>query len=117
MALTSYKELIVWQRAMELVREVYRMTEGFPRQETYGLTSQMRRAATSIPSNIAEGYARKGRAEYLQFLNIASGSAAELETRIVMARDLFPHLDFSEAEMLLLDIRKMLTVLMQRLHE
>ena len=74
----SYKELIVWQKSIELVKEVYKATDKLPKAELYALTSQMRRAAVSIPSNIAEGYKRRNRGEYLQFLGIADASAAEL---------------------------------------
>jgi four helix bundle protein len=76
----SYKDLVVWQKAMDVTVGVYQLTAGFPKHELYGLTSQMRRAAASIPANIAEGRARKGEAEFGQFLYIAAGSLAELET-------------------------------------
>jgi len=84
----SYKELIVWQRSTELVVEVYKLTQKFPKEEMFGLISQMRRAAVSIPSNIAEGYARKHTAEYTQFLRIAFGSGAELETQLILSEKL-----------------------------
>lgn len=84
----SFRDLRVWRSAIALVREVYRATEDFPGSELYGLTRQMRRAAVSIPSNIAEGYAREHRREYLQFLAIAQGSLAELETRIEISLQL-----------------------------
>ena len=84
----SYKDLVVYQKAYDLALEIYRLTDGFQREEMYGLTSQIRRAAISIPSNIAEGYQRGFRKEYVQFLNIAYGSAAELETQLSLARDL-----------------------------
>ncbi len=84
----SYKDLIAYQKAYEVCLRVYEATRSFPRQETYGLTAQLRRCAVSIPSNIAEGYRRKNRREYLQFLHIASGSCAELETQIRLAKDL-----------------------------
>ena len=78
----SYKDLLAYQKAYELALEVYKVTNKFPKEEAYGLVSQTRRAAISIPSNIAEGYRRGSRKEYIQFLNIAYGSAAELETQI-----------------------------------
>jgi len=84
----SYKDLIAYQKAYEVCLRVYEATRTFPRPETYGLTAQLRRCAVSIPSNIAEGYRRKNRREYLQFLHIASGSCAELETQIRLAKDL-----------------------------
>ncbi len=86
--LNSYKELNVWQVSVDLVSELYLVTEKLPKSEIYGLTNQIRRAAVSIPANIAEGYARKHRQEYIQFLRIAYGSGAELETHIIIAKKL-----------------------------
>ena len=84
----TYEDLRVWRRAMDLVLEVYRCTALFPRQEIYGLTSQMRRSAVSVPSNIAEGKGRFSRKELLQFLFHARGSLLELRTQITIAREL-----------------------------
>lgn len=84
----SYKELIVWQKAMGLVREIFSLTGKFPKSELYGLVSQIRRAAVSIPSNIAEGYGRTSRKEYRQFYAIAYGSGLELETQLLLSKDL-----------------------------
>jgi four helix bundle protein len=84
----SYKELIVWQRSIELVKMVYELTKVLPKSEQFGITNQMRRAATSIPANIAEGYMRKHRAEYIQFVRIAFGSGAELETFLIITEEL-----------------------------
>ncbi|TSC86416.1 MAG: hypothetical protein G01um10148_402 [Parcubacteria group bacterium Gr01-1014_8] len=84
----TYKDLIVWQRGVQLVTSVYQLTEKLPKSEIFGLTSQMRRSAVSIPANIAEGYARKHRAEYIQFLRIAYGSGAELETLMIIIQNL-----------------------------
>ena len=112
----SYKELIVWQKSIQLVKSVYRLTEQFPKSELYGLSSQMRRAAVSIPSNIAEGYKRKGRAEFLQFLSIAEGSSAELETQIIISKELYPTLAYNESEVLLHEIQKILVVFIRRLN-
>lgn len=78
--INSYKDLIVWQKSFDLVRQIYQLTDNFPKMEIYGLTSQMRRAAISIPSNIAEGFVRKHTKEFSQFVSIAFGSGAELET-------------------------------------
>jgi four helix bundle protein len=83
-----YRDLIVWQRAVEVVEATYRLTEKLPRSEIFGLTSQMRRAAVSIPSNIAEGFTRKHKTEHAQFLRIAFGSGAELETQILLCEKL-----------------------------
>jgi four helix bundle protein len=79
--LRSYRDLVAWQKAMDLTVAVYRATAGFPRTEEFGLRGQMRRAAVSIPSNIAEGYARQTTKDYLRFLRQARGSAAELSTQ------------------------------------
>lgn len=84
----SYQDLIGWQKSMVLVGGVYRCTQSFPKEEIYGLTSQLRRAAVSIPSNIAEGQGRLSRGEFKQFLGHAKGSAFEVETQLLIARDL-----------------------------
>jgi len=84
---TSHKELIAYQKSYKLVLAVYRVTKAFPAEELYGLTSQMRRSAVSIPSNIAEGYMR-GTKEYTHFLRVALGSAAELETQVSLGKDM-----------------------------
>lgn len=84
----GFRQLIVWQKAYELVLEVYKITKAFPKEEMYGLVSQMRRAAVSVPANIAEGYERNHRKEYLQFLYIAKGSLGEVETYLFLAKDL-----------------------------
>lgn len=87
-ALKSYKELIVWQKAYQLVLEIYKTTKSYPKSETFGLSQQMRKAAISIPSNIAEGYGRKYKTEYHRFLSIAYGSLSELETQYLLSVDL-----------------------------
>lgn len=81
----NFRELHIWQKGIEIVKDIYRIAKGFPRQELYGLISQMQRAAVSIPSNIAEGFNRFHNKEYRQFLYIALGSCAELETHIEIA--------------------------------
>ena len=86
--LRSYRDLLVWQKAVELALSVYRLSEGFPKHEIYGLVSQLRRASVSVPSNIAEGYGRGSRREYLQFLSIAQGSLKELETQTIIGQRL-----------------------------
>ncbi len=85
MGVRDHRELIVWQRAMDLVERIYEVTGGFPKAEMYGLTSQIRRAAVSIPSNIAEGNGRRTTGDYVHFLAIANGSLKELETQIEIA--------------------------------
>ena len=107
MALQSYKQLIVWQRSIDLVSEVYKLTDQLPSSETYALVSQMRKASVSIPSNIAEGYKRKNRGEYLQFLGIADASAAELETQLIIIQKLYPNLDPTPCLGMLNEIQKM----------
>jgi four helix bundle protein len=82
---STHKDLDVWKKAMDLAAQVYSLTARFPKEELYGLTSQIRRSAVSIPSNIAEGAARHSRKEFIQFLHIASGSVAELETQLLLA--------------------------------
>ncbi|MBQ6093301.1 MAG: four helix bundle protein [Clostridia bacterium] len=116
----SYKELIVWQKSMKLAEKVYLLVKALPREETYALSDQIRRAAVSIPSNIAEGYARQSQKEFLQFLCIARGSRAELETQLLLAQRLgyfcaVPQ-DLLESTMDLLDeISRMLYTLTSRL--
>jgi four helix bundle protein len=114
----SYKELIVWQRAMELVAETYDVTEEFPKEETYGLVSQMHRAAVSIPSNIAEGRDRGTKKEFIQFLRIALGSTGELETQMEIAKMLpkTKKIDFCRSESLLLETGRMLRSMIQKLN-
>ena len=84
----GYQSLIIWQKARALVREIYMITADLPREEMYGLKSQLRRAVISIPSNIAEGYGRQYRPEYIRFLNIARGSCYEVETQLILCMDL-----------------------------
>lgn len=88
MAVKDYRELIVWQKAMDLVEHIYRHTNAFPKEEVYGLSSQLRRAAVSVPSNIAEGNARATTRDFLHFLSIAYGSIKEIETQILIAERL-----------------------------
>src|SRR3989338_9434733 len=106
----SYKNLLVWQRSMDLVVAIYGLTKKFPKEEIYGLTSQMRRASVSIPSNIAEGRFRGTRKDYLQFLRIAYSSGAEHETQVEIAKRLpkTKNLSYSNVDNLLLEVMKML---------
>lgn len=85
---TRYRDLKIWKLGMEVAKEIYHITETFPRSEQFGLVSQMRRAAVSIPSNIAEGFGRRGKAEMKHFLSIAQGSIAELDTQLILAEEL-----------------------------
>ena len=88
MPVQNYRELIAWQKAMDLVVRIYQITESFPKTETFGLTNQMRRAAVSIPSNIAEGQGRSTTKDFMHFLYIARGSLQELETQVIIAQRL-----------------------------
>lgn len=88
MKIKDFKDLIVWQKAKELAIVIYKTIKDFPRNEQFGLTSQIKRAVISIPSNIAEGYARQHTGEFIQFVYIAMGSAAELETQIIISKEL-----------------------------
>lgn len=83
----NYRELIVWQEAIKLAKVVYKLTEKFPRQETYALADQIRRAAVSVPSNIAEGQARRAPGDFRRFLHISLGSLAEVDTQLVLAQE------------------------------
>ena len=104
----SFKDLIVWQKAYKLVLETYKTTKDFPKSEIYGLSQQMRRAAISVPSNIAEGYGRNHKPEYRQFLSIAYGSLAELETQYLLAIDLKYTKNSKTIENLLKEVGSML---------
>jgi four helix bundle protein len=109
----SYQDLQAWKAAINLVKEIYKVTERFPSSETYGLSSQIRRAAVSIPSNIAEGQGRNSSKEFKQFLSVSLGSLAELETQLIIAKEI-NYLGKEELNPLLLaldHIRKMVRAL------
>lgn len=116
-SIKSYRDLIVWQKALILVSAIYKISEAFPAREMYGLTSQIRRAAVSIPSNIAEGQARQHTGEFVHFLHIALGSLAEVDTQLELAVEM----DFTSREQIetcnqqIEEIRKMLHVLIRSL--
>ena len=114
--MNSYKDLIVWQKSFALTKEVYRITAQFPAAEIYGLTSQLRRAAVSIPSNIAEGFSRNSPKERLQFFAIAFGSTSEVETQLLLAKEMkfAPAVAFEASGALLLEVRKMLSTMLHR---
>ena len=115
--LKNYKELKVWQKAYQLCIVIYKITKGFPNEERYGLTSQIRRAAVSVPSNIAEGYGRKTTQEYIQSLYIAYGSHCELETQIMVSKDLgyIKSDDFQELQQEIGEVERMLKALIKSL--
>ena len=113
----SYKDLVVWQRSIELSLSIYRLSATFPAEERYGLTSQLRRAGVSIPSNIAEGYGRGTRKDYKQFLSIARGSTLEVQTQLIIAGELgYCDLDaLAQVQSLSEEVSKMLYSLIQKL--
>ncbi len=113
----THTDLVVWQKSIILVKHVYQITSTFPDNEKFGLVNQMRRCAVSIPSNIAEGNARHGDPEFRQFLNIAYGSSAELETQLLISKELgfISQSDFDRVQELLVEVRKMVNVLIKNL--
>lgn len=113
----TYRDLNIWKSAIELVKDIYRLTEKFPKQEMYGIVSQMRRSAISIPSNVAEGFKRYHNKEYRQFLYVTLGSCAELETQITIAKVLKYIQEEKETTLLerLDHIGRMITSLLKKL--
>lgn len=113
----SYRDLLVWQKSMTLVTRVYLLSRVFPKEETYGLTAQIRRAAVSIPSNIAEGFGRYSTPDYVRFLQMASGSLFELQTQLEIARnlDLIKEASFGELYSTTAEIERMLGSLIIKL--
>lgn len=116
MYIESFKQLTVWQRSIQVVKEVYRITASLPDSERYGLVSQARRAAVSVPANIAEGKKRKTRKDFLSFLRIADGSAAELETLIIIIQEVYPDIQCTKLASLLEEVQKMMTVMIKKLY-
>jgi four helix bundle protein len=111
----SHKDLDVWKKSMDLVTEIYRVTKNFPKEETYGLTNQMRRCVVSIPSNIAEGAGRNSKKEFVQFLYVALGSVSELETQLIIALNLAYLRDIKQFLYQIESIKKMLNGLINHL--
>jgi four helix bundle protein len=113
----TYQDLIIWQKSIELVIVVYKLTSEFPKEEIFGLTSQIRRATVSIPSNVAEGKMRGGNVEFKRFLLIAFASGAELETQLIIAKKLpkTAKLDYNEVDSLLEEVMRMLNKLISQL--
>ncbi|PDW04123.1 four helix bundle protein [Candidatus Viridilinea mediisalina] len=114
-----FKELIVWQKAMSIAREVYRLVPHLPREETYGMRSQITRAAVSVPANIAEGWARESSREKAQFLAVAQGSLAELETLLMLCEQIgwFPVKETEELHRLMNEVGRILTTMRRRRRE
>ena len=113
----SYKDLIVWQKGITLVKRIYQMSQAFPSEERFGLVSQMRRAAVSIPSNIAEGQARHTTGEFVQFISNAEGSVAELDTQLIISIELgyCAQSELGEHFELISELRRMLNALRRKL--
>jgi four helix bundle protein len=113
----SFKDLVVWQRAVQLTLAIYKLTSIFPESERFGLTNQLRRASISVASNIAEGYGRSTKGEYLQFLGHARGSKCEVETQLVISRalDFGPKKERQMAENLANEVGRMLVTIMRKL--
>lgn len=111
MAIKTYKDLIVWQKAIELVKEIYKICKQLPAEEKFILIPQMIRASISIAANIAEGWARNHKIEFIRFLNISFGSATELETHLVVSKSQYVNIDYSKAEGLVVEVQKMLSKL------
>lgn len=117
--LKSYQDLRVWEKGYKLCLEIYRLTKKFPDEEKYGLSSQLRRSSVSIPSNIAEGYGRKGRQEYIHYLYVGYGSCCELKTQVMLAVDL-GYIKKNEREKvleLLSEVERMLKALINSLEK
>ena len=117
--MAHFKELLVWQKSIDFVTEIYRITETFPKTEIYGLISQIRRAAVSVPSNIAEGNSRRSNPDYLQFLKISRGSCAEIETQLIISRNLnfLDEDDYLKLNHEIIEISKMLNGLINSLKQ
>ncbi|KFF08420.1 four helix bundle protein [Chryseobacterium luteum] len=115
--MANFKELLVWQKSIDFVTDVYGITGSFPKDEMYGLISQIRRASVSIPSNIAEGNSRRSKPDYLQFLKIARGSCAEVETQLIISRNLnyLNEQDHQKLNQGIVEISKMLNGLINSL--
>jgi len=113
----TYKELKVWQKSIELVDEVYKIAKQLPKLELYILSSQMIRSAISIPANIAEGWARNYRAEFVRFLGIGYASALELETHLLISQRQYSKINYEQAFSLLTEVEKMMSVLILKIKE
>ncbi len=115
----SYKDLLVWQKGIDLVKRIYQITAKFPADEKFGLVAQMRRAAVSVPSNIAEGQARHTTGQFVQFISNAEGSVAELDTQLIIAVELgyCEQAEVGDAFELISELRKMLNALRRKLSE
>jgi len=112
----NFKDLLVWQKSKDLTREVYLLCKSLPKEEVYGTCSQIQRSAISVPSNIAEGYRRNGSKEFLQFLGIASGSCAELETQLILVAEIYG-LGTQALQVESIQVQKMLSALISKVKQ
>ncbi len=115
MEIKSYKDLFVWKKGIEISKEAYRVTSQLPKEEIFGLSSQINRSSISIPSNIAEGRGRGTKKDFLQFLHIAQGSLLELETQIILVSEIYPKVKLNQILDLIEEERKMLSVMISKL--
>lgn len=117
--ISSYKDLLVWQKAITLVKEIYLLTKKLPEEEKFGLTSQMRRCSVSLPSNIAEGWGRNSTKSYVQFLRIARGSLMELETQLIICKELtyVSNENYNAINNLIVEESKMLNALIKAINK
>jgi four helix bundle protein len=115
--MANFKELLVWQKSIDFVTEIYKFTDSFPKDETFGLKSQIRRASVSIPSNIAEGNSRRSKPDYVQFLKISRGSCAEVETQLIISKNLhfLDEINYLKLNQDIIEISKMLNGLINSL--
>jgi four helix bundle protein len=114
-SIESYKDLIVWQKSMQLVKMTYQLTKDFPKEEMFGLTSQIKRSSVSIPSNIAEGWGRFSRKDYVRFLRISRGSLFEFETQLILSKELDFIKDIASTQLLITEVGKMLNTMIKKL--
>lgn len=115
MEIKSYKDLQVWKNGIEISKEAYKIASHLPKEEIFGLTSQIKRSSVSIPSNIAEGRGRGTRKDFAQFLHIAQGSLLELETQIILISEIYPKIKIDTIMKLIEDEKKMLSVMISKL--
>lgn len=117
MKVKSYRELVIWQKGIKLVKKIYKITDQFPKQESFGLSAQLQRAAVSVPSNIAEGQAREHTGDFRRFLFISIGSIAEIDTQLEIAKQLgyISDTDFSTTIEFVIELRKMIHGLIKKL--
>ena len=117
--MSTFRDLLIWQKSMDLVTEVYLITNLFPKEEIYGLTSQIRRSAISIPSNIAEGYGREGNKDYLKFLNVSISSLFEMQTQLEIAYNLkyLNEIQFNKINEESKEIERMLSSFIRKIRE